>query len=154
MAFDLKISAEVERRHTYFCYCDEPTKYKLTDVQKALFDVECNTRSKNQTLLLALIFVVPVVISFVSVISKFFLRKVTTYERQISFETEITSRVVKMTLFSFVAIGIIVTANSINKSFYNLPAIVFNKISPEVFTEFSVEWYRRSSFSVTLTIVF
>ena len=103
---------------------------------------------------MALIFVVPVVISFVSVISKFFLRKVTTYERQISFETEITSRVVKMTLFSFVAIGIIVTANSINKSFYNLPAIVFNKISPEVFTEFSVEWYRRSSFSVTLTIVF
>lgn len=82
---------------------------------KKLFDVECNTRSKNQTLLLSLVFVVPVFISFVSVVSKYFLRKVTTYERQISFETEIKSRFVKMTIFSFVAIGVIITANSINK---------------------------------------
>lgn len=59
-----------------------------------------------------------------------------------------------MTLFSFVAIGVIITANSINKQFYNLPAIAFSKISPEVFTEFSVEWYRRISFQVTLTITF
>jgi len=85
--------------------------------------------------------------------SKFLFRKITAYEKQVSFEDEINSRFVKMTLFDFVAIGVIIAANSINKKFYNPPTIAFDKISsPEEFTEFTVEWYRRISFSVTLTI--
>ena len=54
--------------------------------------------------------------------------------------------IIKMHLFSFSAMGVIVSFNSF------IPNTLFKQSNPIVFTEFTVEWYRQISKTIILTI--
>ena len=97
---------------------------------------------------------VPALISIVTTTSKYLLRIVSRFEKQDSLETETNSRIVKMSIFGFVTMGIIVCLNSINGEFYHVAPIAISKYKRTSFTEFSVEWYSRVSKDIVTSIFF
>jgi len=104
--------------------------------------------------LLILTFAVPALISTVTTMSKYLLRIVSRFEKQDSLETETNSRIVKMSIFGFVTMGVIVCLNSLNLDFYQITPIAISKLKRASYTEFSVEWYSSVSGDIITSIFF